>query len=217
MAEINLLKSYPRSKRNIAARHAAQDNQREIAMRFGKEYFDGDRSQGYGGYYYDGRWIPVARDLVDYWNLKPGDEVLDIGCAKGFLVKDLMLVCPGLKVFGLDISVYANTYCEPEVKDRLLIGNAESLPFPSDYFHAVVAINTIHNLEKERCLRAIREIQRVSSGRAYIQVDSYQNPEEKEAFLKWVLTAKTYYDPDGWKALFSEAGYSGDYFWTITE
>jgi ubiquinone/menaquinone biosynthesis C-methylase UbiE len=186
-------------------------------MQFGKEYFDGDRTQGYGGYRYDGRWLPVAKDLCNYWQLKSGDRILDIGCAKGFLVKDLLIACPGLVVFGMDISMYAVTHCEPEVRDRLAVANAASLPFPSNYFRAAISINTVHNLERAQCLQAIREMQRVAPGGGYIQVDSYQTPEQKELFLQWVLTARTHYDPAGWKRLFSEAGYTGDYYWTITE
>src|SRR5882672_7904109 len=100
MAEINLLHRYPRSKRDVTARHQTQSREREVAMKFGREYFDGERSQGYGGYRYDGRWLPIAETFRDHWGLKPGDAVLDIGCAKGFLVKDLMIVCPGLEVYG---------------------------------------------------------------------------------------------------------------------
>src|ERR1051325_4897355 len=124
MAEINLLCRYPRSKRNVAARHAGQELQREVAMRFGREYFDGDRTQGYGGYRYDGRWLPVAETFRDHWNLKAGDRLVDIGCAQGFLVQDLMTVCPGLEVFGLDISEYAIECAAPEIRHRLCVGNA---------------------------------------------------------------------------------------------
>jgi ubiquinone/menaquinone biosynthesis C-methylase UbiE len=217
MSEINLLKSYPRTKRNVTARHVAQEYQRAVAMEFGREYFDGDRTQGYGGYRYDGRWIAVAEDFCKHWGLKAGDRIIDIGCAKGFLMKDLLKVCPGLLVYGVDISMYAIAEGEPEVKGRMLVGNAAFLPFPSNYFRAAISINTIHNLEREQCSRAIAEMQRVAPNGGYIQVDSYRSPEEKEIFLRWVLTAKTHYDPLGWKKMFSDAGYTGDYYWTITE
>jgi SAM-dependent methyltransferase len=217
MSEINLLQRYPRTKRKITARHAEQAAQREVAMRFGREYFDGDRTQGYGGYRYDGRWIPVAETFRDHWGLKSGDRVLDIGCAKGFLVKDLMAVCPGLEVFGVDISEYAIVNCEPEVKGRVWVANAAWLPFPDDSFRAAISINTVHNLERDLCVQAVREMQRVAPRGGYIQVDSYRNEEEKALFLDWVLTAKTHADPEGWQRLFAEAGYTGDYYWTIIE
>ena len=124
MREINLLDRYPKTKRKVAGRVPDKERNRKAAAKFGKEYFDGDRSEGYGGYRYDGRWIPVAERFVQHWGLKAGDRVLDVGCAKGFLVKDLMAVCPGLEVFGIDVSQYALDYCEPEVRSRLFLGDA---------------------------------------------------------------------------------------------
>ncbi len=218
MAEVDLLRRYPRSKRNIEKRNTAQsDDVIAISRQYGKEYFDGTRDYGYGGYSYDGRWVPIAEDIVEHYGLKAGDRVLDVGCAKGFLVKDLLAVCPGLEVFGLDISEYALMNCEPEAIGRLHLGSCEKLPFPDGSFQAVLAINTVHNLPREGCIAAVREMERLAPGRGYIQVDSYRTPEEKEIFLSWVLTAKTHYDPAGWKKLFEEAGYTGDYYWTIIE
>src|SRR5438876_1076984 len=98
MSEINLLDRYPRSKRNIASRAAAVPREREVAKRFDREYFDGERTQGYGGYRYDGRWVPVAERMRDHYGLVAGQRVLDIGCAKGFLLHDLRGAVPGLQV-----------------------------------------------------------------------------------------------------------------------
>ena len=194
-----------------------QEENRAIAREFGEAFFDGERDQGYGGYGYDGRWVPIAKDLVEHWNLKPGDRVLDIGAAKGFLVKDLMGVCPGLEAFGIDISDYAVTHCEPEVVGRLHVGSCDRLPFPDDSFDAAISINTVHNLDHEGCVRALREMKRVSPRNNYVQIDSYRTPQEKQNMEDWVLTAITTHDPEGWRALFAEAGYDGDYYWTITE
>jgi SAM-dependent methyltransferase len=219
MAETNLLRRYPRSKRNIEKRTTAQSAENiRIAREYGREYFDGTRDTGYGGYRYNPRfWTEVAEDMVAHWKLKPGDRVLDVGCGKGFLVKDLMRTCPGLEVFGLDISEYALMNCEPEVVGRLHLGDCMKMPFPDNSFAAVTAINVVHNLERDDCITAVREVERLAPGRGYIQVDSYRTPEEHELFLSWVLTAKTHYDPAGWKQLYAEAGYTGDYHWTIIE
>jgi SAM-dependent methyltransferase len=219
MAETNLLRRYPRSKRNIEKRTTAQSAENiRIAREYGREYFDGTRDTGYGGYRYNPRfWTEVAEDMVAHWKLKPGDRVLDVGCGKGFLVKDLMRTCPGLEVFGLDISEYALMNCEPEVVGRLHLGDCMKMPFPDNSFAAVTAINVVHNLERDDCITAVREVERLAPGRGYIQVDSYRTPEEHELFLSWVLTAKTHYDPAGWKQLYTEAGYTGDYHWTIIE
>jgi ubiquinone/menaquinone biosynthesis C-methylase UbiE len=218
MAEVNLLAGLPRTRRDVSQRHSAKTPENvAIARQYGELYFDGPREVGYGGYRYDGRWVPVAKDIVRHFKLKPGDRVLDVGCGKGFLVKDLMKVCPGLEAFGLDISEYALKHCEPEVLGRLHLGNAFRLPFPDNSFNAAISINTIHNLERPDVIRAVREIQRLAPGRAFIQVDSYHTPEQRELFMKWVLTALFHDYPDGWFKVFKEAGYTGDWYWTVLE
>jgi ubiquinone/menaquinone biosynthesis C-methylase UbiE len=218
MREVNLLAKLPKPRRDIRARGTAKSPAVvEVSRQYGELYFDGPRDYGYGGYRYDGRWLPVAQDLVAHFGLGPGDRVLDVGCAKGFLVKDLMAACPGLEAFGVDVSRYALMHCEPEVVGRLHLGSAVSLPFPDDSFQAVLSINTIHNLDRDECRRAVQEIQRLAPGRGFIQVDSYHTPEQREVFESWVLTAKFHDYPKGWLALFAEAGYTGDYYWTIIE
>ena len=217
MREVNLLDRYPRAKRNIAAREAAVPSQREIAKRFGREYFDGDRGQGYGGYRYDGRWVPIAERMRDFYGLAAGDLILDVGCAKGFLLHDLRAVIPGVHVAGLDVSAYAVERAMDDVRPFVLVGSADRLPFADKSFDLVVSINTVHNLERDRCVLAISEMERVSRRFKYLQVDSYRSEQERENFERWQLTAVTYFDPAGWRRVFEQAGYTGDYSWTITE
>jgi ubiquinone/menaquinone biosynthesis C-methylase UbiE len=216
MSQVELLRALPKIRRNIKQRAAAKDPDIvALARQYGELYWDGPREYGYGGYHYDGRWRPVARDIIAHFRLESGMRVLDVGCGKGFLVKDLMLECPGLEAFGLDISHYAVLRCPPEIVGRLHLGSADSLPFPDRSFDAVLSINTIHNLPRADAVKAMREIERLSGGRAFVQVDSYLSPAQKEMFESWVITAQFHDYPDGWRQLFAEAGYSGDYDWTI--
>lgn len=215
MKMINLLKAAPKTTRDIRARLLNKEENRQIALQFGFEYFDGPREQGYGGYQYDGRWVDVAKRLRELYDLTPRSRVLDIGCAKGFLVKDLTDLIPGIDVVGIDVSDYALENCHEEVRGRLMKGSCDNLPFEDDSFDLVLAINTIHNLDEAGCLRSLREIERVSRGKAFVQVDSYRSENERQVFEDWMLTAQTYLTPDGWMDLFQQAGYTGDYFWTI--
>jgi len=48
-------------------------------------------------------------------------------------------------------------------------------------------------------------------------VDSYRTTEQKEIVLSWILTAEFHDYPEGWLKLYAEAGYTGDYYWTILE
>lgn len=218
MAEIDLLRLLPKTRRNIRKRAAAKDPAViAIAKQYGEMYWDGPREYGYGGYRYDGRWRPVARDIIAHFGLRAGMRVIDVGCGKGFLVKDLMLECPGLEAFGLDISPYALMHCEAEVIGRLHLGSADRMPFPDASFDCVLSLNTVHNFAHARAIAAMREIQRLSGGRAFVQVDSYHTPAQKDIFESWVLTAEYHDYPAGWQKLFQEAGYTGDYYWTVIE
>jgi ubiquinone/menaquinone biosynthesis C-methylase UbiE len=104
-----------------------------------------------------------------------------------------------------------------DIRPRCLRATADVLPFGTDWFDLVISINTIHNLPLDRCKHALAELTRVSRGQCYVQVDSWLTEEQHENFERWQLTAQTYFDPTGWRQLFDEVGYTGDYYWTITE
>ena len=215
--EVNLLKSLPETCRNVGERRAAKtDEAIAIARRYSFDYFDGPREYGYGGYYYDGRWRPVAHDIVKHYGLGPGARVLDIGCAKGFLVADL--VSCGIDAYGVDLSRYAVMSCPDHVVGRVHQGDARQLPFSSDTFDLVLSINTIHNLDRLDVIKALRQIERVRrkpGGHSFVQVDSYRTEVEQSLFEDWVLTAKFHGYPSDWLKVFKEAGYEGDYYWTL--
>ena len=215
--EVNLLDLYPRARRPLADNRGASDTFKQIARRFGRDYFDGERTTGYGGYRYDGRWVPIARRIRDYYGLLAGHRVLDVGCAKGFLMHDLQQAVPGLEVVGLDISAYALGEAMAGTHGRLVRGHAAWLPFGDGAFDLVLSINTLHNLQHDACVRALADIERVSRRWKYVQVDSWLTEEQRTNLDSWLLTALTVVSPDDWRALFREARYTGDYYWTLTE
>jgi hypothetical protein len=67
----------------------------------------------------------------------------------------------------------------------------------------------------EECRQAISEIERVSRGNSFITVDAYRDASEESRMMAWNLTAKTILSVEDWKKVFSEAGYTGDYYWFI--
>lgn len=216
---VDLLRALPKAKRRVDARKAEKSELViAIAKQYGQNYFDGDRKYGYGGYRYDGRWVPVACDILEHYCLyRQHARILDVGCAKGFLVNDLMFVDPSVQAFGLDISRYALMHAfPPSVLGRLHLGSADDLPFPDKAFDLALSINTLHNLSRPRLIRALQELKRVAK-HAFVQVDAYRTAAEHALFEDWVLTAETHGTPEFWLELFKEAGYDGDYAWTIVE
>ena len=215
--EIDLLVNYPRTKRNVDQRgQSKSEEDRLVARKFGREFFDGDRRNGYGGFSYQPRfWQPVIPTLQQHFELTAGSSLLDVGCAKGFMLHDLASLIPGITVKGVDISGYAIENAMDDVKPHVQVANATRLPFPDHSFDVVISINTVHNLDQAECGEALREIMRVSKGRAYITVDAYSTEEEKRRMYAWNLTAKTIMSVDEWKTFFQEVGYTGDYYWFI--
>lgn len=218
MHEINFLNMHPAANRDYDKRAQSKTPETiRIAKEFGRDFFDGDRTCGYGGYRYDGRWKAVAQRMKNYYGLADNCTILDIGCAKGFLLHDFKELMPHCTVAGIDVSEYAIDNAMPSVKPFLKIASAETLPYGDKTFDLVISINSIHNLPEGFLRKALKEVERVSRGHSYITVDAWRNEQERENLYKWVLTAETMMHVDDWKKLFNEVGYTGDYWWFIAD
>ena len=215
--EIDLLRNYPKTKRDVKERGASKtEEDRAIARKFGKEFFDGDRKHGYGGFSYHPRfWQPVMPDFIRHFSLTPASSLLDVGCGKGFMLHDLAQAVPGITVKGVDISEYAIANAIEDMRPFVQVADARKLPFPDKSFDVVISINTIHNLERSDLAQSLREINRVSRKHSFITVDAYRNDEEKAAMEAWNLTARTMMHVEEWKVFFCEVGYRGDFFWFV--
>ena len=182
-----------------------------VASHYDAEYWDGDRKFGYGGYRYDGRWRPLAEKLAEFYGLRSGNRVLDVGCGKGYLLYELAQVVPGLQLTGIDVSSYAVANAKPEVQAQLRVGDAAALPFGDGSFDFVISLGTLHNLGAKDLWSALREVTRVGRGPAYVMVESYRNQEEKANFLAWQLTCRSFYSVEDWEFVYGVTGYGGDY------
>jgi cyclopropane fatty-acyl-phospholipid synthase-like methyltransferase len=200
------------TKRDYVARVVEHDKAEsaEIAMQYGQEYWDGDRRYGYGGYRYDGRWLPIAQAMAADYGLRAGNRVLDVGCGKGFLMHEFTVAVPGVGVAGIDVSAYAIANALDDVKPHLTLGTAASLPYGDDAFDLVISLGTLHNLGVDDLFTALAEIERVGR-RAYVMVESYRDQREKANLLYWQLTCRSFYSVEDWESVFRRAGYTGDY------
>jgi SAM-dependent methyltransferase len=196
-----------RTARDYLAR-MADDKVRcsEVARRFDRDYWDGDRRFGYGGYKYDGRWSVVAQALADTYSLKANARILDVGCGRGFLLHEFQRLIPSCTVAGFDVSDYGLA----TAKDLIKHDAREPFPFANNSFDLAISINALHNLPPEDVAKALAEMQRVASHR-YLCVESFRTTEELFNLQCWALTCETFFRPQSWQWLFDLAGYTGDY------
>lgn len=183
----------------------------KVARQFGRDYWDGERQYGYGGYRYDGRWAPIAQAMVAHYGLKAHHKVLDVGCGKAFLLYELWKAVPGLEVVGIDVSQWGIDHAPEEIRPFLQLGQAQQLPFADQSFDFVLSLNVLHNLYNYDLFKALQEIQRVGKQHRYLVVESYRSEEEKANLLYWQLTCESFYTPQEWKWFYDLAGYQGDY------
>ena len=181
-----------------------------LAKQWSFDYWDGDRSTGYGGYAYDGRWRPVAEAMAAHYRLGPESRILDVGCGKAFLLYEFTQVVPGISVAGIDISAYAIENGKPEIRANLEVGNANALPYPDNSFDLVYSLNTIHNLPIFDLFRSLREIERVGARDKYVVSESYRTEQEKVNLMCWQLTCEAFFRPEEWRWVLDESGYTGD-------
>ncbi len=184
----------------------------EIAQQYGPDYWDGERRYGYGGYrFIPGRWQPVARALIDRYQLSEASSVLDVGCGKGYLLYELKRLLPGLTIAGFDISSHGIDDAQPEVRESLYIHRAEDeYPYADLTFDLVISLGCLHNLRLLELEAAIPEIQRVGR-KSYMMLESYRNNAELFNLQCWALTAQSFLDVDEWCWLYQRLGYAGDY------
>ena len=184
----------------------------EVAKKYSKEYWDGDRKFGYGGYkYIPGRWKPVAEKLIKTYKLDSKSKILDAGCGKGFLLHEMKLLEPGLEINGFDISDYAIKNSHKNVKSNIFLHDIRNrFPFKNKEFDLVISLGTIHNLKVFDIKNAIQEIDRVGKS-SYVMVESYRNLKELFNLQCWALTCESFFSTEEWLWLYNSFNYNGDY------
>lgn len=118
-------------------------------------------------------WLDYAKSIFDE-NQMAGKKVLEIGCAKGFMVKDLRDL--GVDAYGVDVSQYAIDNCEPEVTPYLYVGDArtELSQFSNNEFDLVYSLRFLECVSEIDIPNLISEMKRISKYQFHV-VDEQPN------------------------------------------
>lgn len=218
MRNFDALKGYPEPKTpRVAGPNVRTIHNRIVASYHDKEFFDGDRNSGYGGYSYDGRWRPIAENMSREYGLGDKSSVLQIGCEKGFLLHDFLMLHPTMMVCGTEVTDYPISTAMDSVKANIHKAPHTALPFEDKSFDFVIAIAVVYNLNLADAIKCLREIQRVSKGKSFITLASYTTERSYRLFRNWTLTGATTLREEDWIAVLEHVGYTGDYKLTTAE
>ena len=205
MREWNLLRSYPKSEKPVVERTIRD---RILASYRGRDFYDGPRSCGYGGYANDGRWSPVAEDIIkDYAPLK---RVIQFNCDKGFLVNELAL--RAIETIGVESSSYARAHSPPGLK-ILHRFPPEEIPNP---FDLAIALGLVYTYNLPDAMGFIRQLERVAH-KAFITLATYETKRDYWMFKEWSLLACTILKREEWLEVLNHCGYTGDYWFIDAE
>lgn len=182
------------------------------AKQFERDYWDGDRRYGYGGYrYIEDRWKPVAEALIQRYELTNDSGILDVGCGKAFLMYEMQRLLPSARYVGFDVSRHGMANAHPDFVGELFEHRAETpYPFSDNEFDLVFSMATLHNLRLPELESALKEVERVGR-QAYVMVEGYRNELELFNLECWALTAESFLTPEEWIWVFAKAGYTGDF------
>lgn len=215
MREFDALAGYPEPKTpRVVSPELRTIHNRIIASYRGKELYDGDRNFGYGGFKYDGRWKPIAKNMMAEYGLNEKSAVLQVNCEKGFLLHDFHELYPGMKIRGTEVSDYAIENAMPSVKPYIKKAPFTELPFEAGEFDFVIAMTVVYCLTLADAIRCLKEIQRVGKGRSFITLGSYRTEEEFKLFRSWTLLGTTVLHEQEWLEVLKHVGYTGDYKFT---
>lgn len=212
--ELFLLQSnHNKTKRNYLYRMQDEKvNCMKVAKKYEKDYWDGKRRYGYGGYkYIPDRLTKVAKKIINKFKLNNNSKILDLGCGKGFLLFEIKKILPNIIISGLDISRHGIKCSPKSIKKNLRVYDARRpLPFKDKYFDLAISFGLFHNFEINELEKSILEFSRVSK-KNYLMVESYKNDEELFNLQCWALTCNSFFSTKEWKWILKKFGYKGYY------
>jgi hypothetical protein len=213
MREINLL-----FHRNITARYIKKKfrdkiEHKIIASLKGKDFYDGNRKYGYGGYRYDKRWEPIAKRIKKKFNIKSNNKILHINCDKGFFLYEIKKLIPKCKIIGLESSKYAIEHSKKEIKNKIFFNEGWKLNYPDKSFDFIFAPGYIYEFNIRDTVKALKEIRRVSKNKKniYISLGSYDTEQDLKKMKHWSLLGTTFLKKEDWKKVLRFCKYDGFY------
>jgi 2-polyprenyl-3-methyl-5-hydroxy-6-metoxy-1,4-benzoquinol methylase len=163
---------------------------------YNASYFDGkyQSMRHNAGYTTYERWfrndsnnfLDIAKDLVNQFSLE-NKKVLDVGCAKGFLVEDLRSL--GVDAFGIDISSYAISKANLGVSSYLELVDVRNKlqDYKDKEFELLISMNFLCCFSDEDLYFLSSQFNRISNSQFHV-VNENENTNfyNSKKLVQWV-------------------------------
>ena len=157
----------------------------------------------------------MAEKICNEYKLNNTSSFLQLGCEKGFLLKDIKTKYKDMRVEGLETSNYAITNSMPDIRKNIkYCGNYTNLNYTDKEFDFIVALGVVYTHGIQDAIRCLKEIQRIGKGKSFITLASYENKHDFWLFKQWSLLGTTILRKEEWLDILKHVKYSGDYFFT---
>ena len=154
----------------------------------------------------------IAEKTLALMELAPGDNVLDIGCGAGWLLRTLAARCPDGRVIGTDVADQmvrrARKNCADLDNVMVVAGACDEIPWQNNFFDQAISVESAYYWPEPAL--GIAEIFRVlrEQGSAWVLINYFQdNPHCHQ----WgpLLAVKTHLlSAHQWTEMFRAAGFA---------
>ncbi len=180
-------------------------------LKYNKSYFD-DKTLGigYGGYKNDGRFKNTAKKFIKFFKLKKNMNVLEIGCAKGYLLDEFSK--KNINSYGVDISNYAISKNRKMRRKFVKVLNVEKgIPYNESFFDLVISKDTLPLIKKSKIKGLIKEINRVvkNEKNVFLQIQGVSHKKRAYLMNKWDPTHHLCLTSKEWLRKLKSYGYQG--------
>jgi arsenite methyltransferase len=156
--------------------------------------------------------LPITLPVLDWMQLSPEDNVLDVGCGAGWLERLLAERVPEGRVVGMDISDEMvrrarRNYVALE-NTMFVIGGVDEIPWDANFFTRAISVESAYYWPDPT--RGLREILRVlrEGGSAWVLINYYQDNPHCHDWAAQFRTPAHLLSAEGWAGFFRDAGFA---------
>ena len=120
-----------------------------------------------------------------------------------------------MKIHGLETSDYAVKNSMEDIRKYISkTKNYINLEYEDNKFDFILALGVVYTLNLSDAIQCLKEIQRVSKGKSFVTLASYETTQDYWLFRQWTLLGTTILLKNDWIEVLNHANYTGDYYFT---